>query len=469
MLSLARRSLLLGGLALPTLSPVAARAELAPSLRARIGEHMARGRIPGLALTAIRDGKTVFATGFGRASLPFDVAAEDRTLFHLGSIGKHITAALVLRLAEAGKIALDQPIGTYLRDVPPQFASRSVASLLSHTSGIPDYESLETIDGGRTTDRAAFLRAITALQPAFEEGDAWDYSNTGFVLLGYLVADVQGRSYRDQVDNELLRPLGVQEARVDDASAVIARRAEPYVLHNEALQHAKQLDGDYSGWADGGVIMSARDAVRWEAGLRQLRTVSAQGLERMRAPARLKSGRSAGYGAAWQIDRWHGRDVQYHGGAMPGFLGFYLRTERLAVLGAINLSGPEANHRLHRIVFDTAEALQPGSTPQSLRPLPDDTPALTEGFAKLLRRGEQKLDPADFAPEIAVLLSRNEGRKPVPNRSALGDPVSFDFIERFEEPGAFVRRYRAVYKNDRVEYFTVGYATEGKIFRIQTL
>jgi CubicO group peptidase (beta-lactamase class C family) len=464
--SLSRRSLLLGGIAVPALHPAFAAAELAPSLQQRIAERMAAARIPGLALTAILDGNTKIARGYGVASPAFDVAASDRTLFHLGSVGKHFTAALVLRLAEAGTIALDKPVGTYLRDVPAQFADRSLQSMLTHTSGIPDYESLPGFEEDRPNDRASFLQKIGTLQPSFAEGEAWDYSNTAYVLLGYLLADAKGRSYRAQVDEDLLRPLGMQEARVDDATAIIAQRAEPFALQDGVLRRARQMDGDYSGWADGGVIMSARDAVRWEAGLREHRTTSARGDAAMHTPALLRSGRSVAYGAAWFLDRWRGQDVQYHSGAMPGFLAFYLRTARVSVIAAINLASDEAGAALRSIVLETAESLQPDSTPLSLPPIRDDMPALTASFRTMLHRGGTQLDPDRFAPEIAVLLKRDAGRQPFPNRG--GEPVAFELVERLDEPGGTVRRYRARYAA-RADHYTVGYAPDGRIYRVRGL
>src|SRR4051812_19407002 len=222
MTTLSRRSLLLGGVVAPALLPAAAaRALPTDALRKRVQAELAAAKIPAMSLTAILDGKAIIADGFGVASPAFNVAATDRTLFHLGSVGKHFTAALVLRLAEAGTIALERPIGAYVRDVPMQFSDRSVQSLLTHTSGIPDYESLPAFEEDRFCDRATFLKRIGALQPSFNEGEAWDYSNTAYVLLGYLLADAKGRSYRAQVDEDLLRPLGMQDSRVDDATAII--------------------------------------------------------------------------------------------------------------------------------------------------------------------------------------------------------------------------------------------------------
>ncbi|GIL39346.1 serine hydrolase domain-containing protein [Roseiterribacter gracilis] len=463
--SLYRRSFLLSGLVAPLLLPRVAHA--APTLdQQRIRDQMATARIPALLLTAILDGRTVFAGGIGVAAPAFNVAATDRTLFHLGSVGKHFTASLVLRLAEAGTIALNRPIGAYVRDVPMQFSDRSVQSLLTHTSGIPDYESLPVFEDDRYCDRATFLKRIGALQPDFDEGEAWAYSNTAYVLLGYLLADAQGRTYRAQVDEDLLRPLGMQEARVDDATAIIPNRAEPFDLKDNVLRHATRMDGDFSGWADGPVLFSARDAVRWEAFLRTRQSRYADSA--MRTPALLKSGRSAAYGAGWFLDRWHGQEVQYHSGAVPGFRAFYLRTRRVSVLAAINLASDASEAALRSIALSTAETLLPQSTFLSLQKIRDDAPDKTDAFKKMLQRGATKLDPARFAPEIAVLLQRDASRQPFPNRASLGEPVAFELIEQFNEPNGTLRRYRARYAG-RTDHYAVGYATDGKIYRVRSL
>src|SRR5208337_2231737 len=151
--------------------------------------------------------------------------------------------------------------------------------------GIPNYDKLPGMEGDRKVSRADFMKAIDTLPLDFAPGDAWAYSNTGFVILGRMVEDVAGRSYREAITTDLLVPAGFKEGRVDDAEAIIAGRAEPYSAKGDEIRHALQMNGDLSGWPDGGMIVSARDAAAWEIGLQKGVPIPTPTLKRMTTPA----------------------------------------------------------------------------------------------------------------------------------------------------------------------------------------
>jgi CubicO group peptidase (beta-lactamase class C family) len=359
-------------------------------------------------------------------------------------------------------------VGRHVKDLPPSLAERPVAALLSHTSGVPDYEGLPGFDADRAISRETFTKAVGQMPSDFAPGEAWAYSNSGYVLLGYLIADVTGGTYHQAVETRLLG--GLQDARFDDATALIPGRAEPYVADGEALRHATQMDGDYSSWPDGGLLMSARDAVRWEAGLQAGAPIPPADFRAMTTPVRLATGRSAGYGFGWFTDRAHGRDLHYHSGSVPGFLSFYWRTpaERLGVLVMLNLESGGAAVAMRQIAQELAEAAAPGTTLLSLRPIGDGEAALTGQALSMVTRGGTPLDATLFAPEIVALLPRMAGRVGPPNRTALGAPASFELVEAFDEPGGHVRRYRAAFA-DRTEHYAFAHAADGRIFRVRTV
>ncbi len=445
---------------------------LPQALRSKIAARLARDQIPAIAVCAIKDGVPLVIDSVGQASLPFGVAATERTLFHFGSISKHVTAAAILRLVEAGRIGLDDPVGRHARDLPPSLAGFTIRALLSHTAGVPDYGLLAgRPDTGvdRPVSRTAFVKAVGELTPGFAPGEAWSYSNTGYVLLGYVIADVSGRTYREFVTEELLRPAKLREARVDDAPAIIAGRAEPYELQKGVLRHAVMMDGDYSGWPDGGLLFSARDAARWEAGLQADSAIPAAAQRQMTTPIMLSTGRDCAYGLGWYTDRVRGRALQYHGGSVPGFLAFYLRVpaERVGVVALTNLGSGVGEIALRRTVQDLAELIAPGSTPMSLRPIRDPDSALTAEARAMLTRGPKSLDASRFAAEIAPLLGRPAGARPSPpNRAGRGPMSTFELVETFAEGAGQVRRYRATF-GEEVEHFAFAHAPDGKIYRVR--
>lgn len=472
---LSRRSLLgLGGAALCSggiaLADSESRRSLSVDLRQRLLSLKEKLHVPALAVAAVRKGEVVFSDALGSASLPFRVPANERTLFHLGSIGKHFTAALVLEQEAAGRISLERPVGEYVKDLPKQFAACPVRSLLSHTSGIPNYDKLPGMEGDRPVSRADFMRAIGTLPLDFAPGEAWAYSNTGFVILGRLVEDISGQTYRQGITEELVVPAGFKEGRVDDAEAIIAGRAEPYTARDGVIRHALQMNGDFSGWPDGGMIVSARDAAAWEVGLQKGSPIPAATLKRMTTPARLSTGRSAGYGFAWFTDRMAGHRMHYHSGSVDGFIAFWLRLpdQGVGVAAMVNLDTERARHLRRAAVFEIAEHLAPGSTCWSLPPLRDEDPRLTERTRSLIAGGTRPEDATIFAPEIARLrnVTAFEQATGLDEKLAI-DPAAFVLVEEFaEESGGHVRRYRALLAEGPVHY-EVAYDDTGRIFRIR--
>lgn len=467
-----RRSVMALGAAAMSATGVRAqdsRPALPPGIDARLLEMLTESRAPAAGISVVHEGAVVMAQGLGLASVPFRVPATDRTLFHLGSLAKQMTAALVFELADSGAIGLDDPVGRHARDLPEAFAGVPIRTLLDHTSGIPDYEGRDGFDSDRHIERAAFLTATSALPIDFRPGEAWAYSNTGYVLLGYLLADVTGRSYRELVTERLLARVGLAEARVDDAGAIIPDRAEPYVQEGEEVRHAVGMDGDYSGWPDGGVLMSARDAAKWEQALQNGRVPSRATVERMTTPTLLSTGRSSAYGAGWFTDQVAGRHIQYHSGGVPGFTCFAWRAPatRTAVTVMVNSESGLVGRFMRETCLILAEAVAPGSTPLSLAPITDDAPELTAEAMAMVTRGDRSLDKARFAPEIALLMDGPSAGYVVPaNFGSNTTGLDWHLVEQIDEPGGTVRRYRRQ-RNGRVRHFSFAYASDGRIYRVR--
>ena len=467
-----RGVLALGAAALaagPAPAQVAAPATLEVAIE-QVRQIMANANVPGAGIAVVHEGQIVAATGLGVASLPFQAPADATTLFHLGSVSKQLTAALVLELVEAGAISLDDPVGRHARNLPASFAAVPIRNLLSHTSGVPDYEGLPGFESDRHIGREAFLSGAAAIPMDFAPGEAWAYSNTGYVLLGYLLADVTGRSYKTLATERLFQPAGLPSARVDDASAIIPGRAEPYVLDEGSVRHAVRMDADYSGWPDGGILMSARDVAQWELALQSGPTPGRSTVKALTDPAIIGTGRSVAYGAGWFTDVVAGRAVQYHSGSVPGFLTFAWRAPatRTAVTVMVNLESGPAARFMREACLTLAEAVAPGSTPLALPPIVDDAPELTAQTFALFGRGEAPLSADRYAPEISRLIGGRALSAMPPNFGA--DPSGFIWalVERHDEPNGQVRRYR-LSRNSVSRHYSVAYASDGRIYRVRSL
>jgi len=171
-----------------------------------------------------QQGKVLLSKGYGFANLEWEVPNSPTTKFRLGSITKQFTAASILLLEERGKLKVDDPVKKYMADAPAAWDKITIFHLLTHTSGIPsftgfpDYASTEATPTTPEKLVARFRDKPLEFQP----GEKWNYSNSGYVLLGYLIEKISGQSYSEFVQQNIFTALGMKDSGYDSNSAVIA-------------------------------------------------------------------------------------------------------------------------------------------------------------------------------------------------------------------------------------------------------
>lgn len=353
-------------------------------------------------LVAVRSGQVVALYPWGRASLSYDVPVGEQTLFHLGSNGKLMTSVAVFQLVEAGLVDIDDPIGAHVKDLPPVLAGVPIRNLLHHTSGLIDYPDLLP-DWDRAQTRETVIAALKDVAVQFQPGESWQYSNTNYLLLGWLISDVSGRSYADYIQTRLFQPAGAPSARPDASQQIIPNRAEPYSVGDEGIRHAVRMDDEVSRAADGGVLFSARDVAPWRAALDANRLISADSMSRIVAPGRLNSGRLAPYGCGVFLESSRGAALWRHTGGVPGFVSNWMTWPQadLSILAMVNSEGP-GGVRLDDMITTLAESIQPGLTWTGMAAAGDGTDARTRALRGLLERPAGTPAPAGLlATELA--------------------------------------------------------------------
>ena len=201
-----------------------------------VGTEVTRYRIPGLSLAVLRGDSVVLARGYGYANVEHRVPATDSTVYQSGSVGKQFTAAAIVMLAEQGRLSLDDSITRFLPDAPATWRGITIRHLLTHTSGIADYTD-STLDTRRDYTEDELVR-LAAKQPLeFAPGDRWNYSNTGYVLLGIIIHRVTGVFYGDFLQDHVFRPLRMRTTRIISEADIIPNRAAGYHLVNDTLKN----------------------------------------------------------------------------------------------------------------------------------------------------------------------------------------------------------------------------------------
>ncbi len=248
--------------------------------------RVANGQFMGSVLVA-RDGKVLLNRGYGKADLEWHIPNAPTTKFRLGSLTKQFTAASILLLAERGKLNIDEPLKKYLPDEPAAWEPITIFNLLTHTSGIPNDTSLPGfIDASRRPTTPEQLLARLRDKPLdFPPGASWNYSNSGYHVLGYLIEKVSGETYAKFVQENIFTPLGMKNSGYDSNAEIIERHAVGYVRGPNGVATAPYADISNS-FSAGALYSTTGDLLRWEQALFGGKVVSPASLARMTLPSR---------------------------------------------------------------------------------------------------------------------------------------------------------------------------------------
>ena len=282
----------------------------------------------------------VLDKGYGDANIEWEIPNSPSTKFRLGSITEQFTAASILLLEERGKLSVDDPVKKYMPDAPASWDKITIYNVLTHTSGIPnftsfpEYASLEPFAATPGQLVARFRDKTLDFQP----GEKWSYSNSGYILLGYLIEKISGKSYEKFVQENIFTPLGMKDSGYDSNSAIIPHRAAGYVPTPSGPLNAGYINMTVPLSA-GALYSTTHDLLLWEQGLFGGKLLSAASLQKMTTP--FKSDYAFGLG----VRTVNGHKVIDHGGGIEGFNTYlaYYPDERVtvAVLGNLNGQTPQ--------------------------------------------------------------------------------------------------------------------------------
>jgi len=214
-------ALLLGFFAAPVLlaaaaTPPVSDQEVIARTRAVIEQVIKRPEAVGLSVSVGRGTRVLIEEGAGIADLEFDVPANAQTMFRIGSVTKQYTAAGIMKLVERGKLGLDDDARKHVPAFDTGGRVVTVRQLLNHTSGVPNYTNQPRFMAEyapRDLTHEQLLETIKGVKFDFEPGTGWNYSNTGYYLLGMVIESVDGRPYARFMQEEFFTPLGLTRTR----------------------------------------------------------------------------------------------------------------------------------------------------------------------------------------------------------------------------------------------------------------
>lgn len=427
-----------------------------------IRAQMAHRHIPGLSLAVVKDGKVLVTKGYGTANLELHVPVTPETVFEIGSLTKPFTAIALMMLVEQGKIRLEDRLTQYIEGLPSGWSTMTLRHLLTHTAGLKGHAELPDFDLHKDYSEAEFVRFFASKPLAFQPGEQWAYSSTGFNLAAMVIAKVSGLSYEEYVALHILRPLGMTQTRFKDAEEIVSQRADGYRFDPQKQWRKTDPFRAKVLAASGGLLSTAVDLAKWEAALDTAKLLKRSSLDSMWTPATLSNGQATHYGLGWFLGAYRGHPIVWHSGLMPGFSCILSRfvDEHLTVIVLCNLRGITDTDALARGI---ARIYIPSLSRKELKAKADPDPATTQRLKAVvtdLLTAHPDLTP--FTPEIAAFFAADSGKAALWAIAAHGVLHSFTFLDRKQEKQSVQYQYRMEIGPDSL-YFTLVLTPEGKI------
>jgi D-alanyl-D-alanine carboxypeptidase len=283
----------------------------------RVKAIMAERHIPGAAVAVVKGGRVVRMKGYGVASLEFNVPVTTDTAFEIGSVSKQMTAAGIMLLVQDGKVSLDERIAKYLPNTPEAWKDVTVRHLLTHTSGIKSYSSLDGFELSQRMKIDDFIKKLSPHPLEFTPGERNIYSNSGFNLLAYIIETQSGKKYIDFMRERIFIPLGMTRTYDRDPRNIIPLRATGYEWINGSYSGR---DGSLTDLMGAGTIVSTiDDMTRWEAALRGDKLLNAESKKQIWTQFTFNNGKLSPYGLGWRIGDVRSHKQIAHSGQTAGF------------------------------------------------------------------------------------------------------------------------------------------------------
>ncbi len=412
-----------------------------------VSAEMRKEKIPGVSLAIIRNGRVDILKSYGLANVEHKVPVKPETVFQSGSIGKQFTAAAVMILVEEGKLSLDDKITKFFPDVPATWSNITVRHLLTQTSGMGDYPP--EVDLRREYTEAEYFEYFKKTPLSFAPGAKWDYSNSGYATLGFLIHKVTGKFYGEFLREKIFKPLGMTTARVISEADIVPNRAAGYRLVQGALKNQEWVSPSTNSTADGSLYLTILDLAKWDAALYTDKPLKQSSLAQIWTPVKLNDGERKGYGFGWHTETLHNRRVVFHGGAWQGFKSFILRfpDDKLTIMFFANLWETRDFKFARQLasIFYPEFAL-PQIQSRDDKTIEDREPKSTPFIRRvLLQLSHGTATPDEFTPELQAEMFPQRAKQIGELLGSLSLPVAIihlsELVERRDESGLRVYRY----------------------------
>ena len=464
-----------GSICAPAQTPASLTSDKQQSIDTFVAKELARQHIPGLAVGIYSHGTVLLAKGYGLSNVELNVPVKPETIFQSGSVGKQFVSAAIMMLVEEGKLSLDDSVTKFFPDAPATWKPILIKNLLSHTSGLSEYESPD-----RTGPKGPFyLRLdfsedelaaqIEKMPIEWAPGEKWGYRNTNYVLLGIIIHKITGMVYADFLGERIFKPLGMNATRLISERDIIPNRSAGYEIDARGeLKNQEWVSPTFDSTADGALYFNVLDLAKWDEALYGTKLLKQSSLDRIWTVYPLNDGKPnpAGYGFAWSIGDQNGHKRIEHGGAWQGFT---CQIARYPDDGAtvVVLTNLDAGHSDPGVIAHVvAGMVNPALKLARLAAMNDTQPELAERLKKLLDEivAGQDIRP-EVSTELAAIITPEMAKHAQDRLSKLWPGGTLTLVKRDKGPQGgpqWISTYR-LKKGDDAMLVVFGVGADGKI------
>jgi CubicO group peptidase (beta-lactamase class C family) len=418
--------------------------------------------VPSASVAVVQGGKIAYLKAYGMARLEPAMPAEPGMQYSVGSISKQFTAALILLLAQDGKLKLDDPVGKYLPGLT-RANEVTIRQVLSMTSGYQDFwpEDYVMTSMMKSTNPQQILDVWAKKPLDFAPGTEWQYSNTNYVIAGRIAEIAGGKPLIEQLQDRIFRPLKMAGVFNSDASRLPANDPTGYYQH--ALGPLRPAPKEGQGWmfAAGELAMPASDLALWNISMMNRTLLAPASYDAMFTEVKLKDGKGTGYGLGVEVGVRDGHRYIEHGGEVSGFVSenIVFPDDKAAVTVLTNEDASSAAGALGRkiapLVLGGASAMGVGKA---------DETAAAEKRAQDIFIGLQdgKLDRSQLTAYCDGYFTQEAVEDFASSLKPLGTPTSFKQTSESKRGGMTFRAFNVGFP-DRQLRVTVYEMPDGKL------
>ena len=290
--------------------------ELAARIEEALDVYAQAQQFSGVVLVA-QEGSVLLDKGYGEADRANGIPNTGQTRFRIGSLTKQFTAMIILMLQERGLLTVQDRICNYIEDCPDTWSDITIEQLLTHTSGVPDFTRFSDYDAtkGQASTLTEIIDRFRDEPLDFSPGERWNYTNSGYILLGQIIETVSGQSYEDIAQEYLFTPLDMTNTGYDHNRDDLA---VGYVNGSGTQAAFIDMSIPYSA---GGLYSTAEDLLKWDRALADGSLIDPSLTNEMfTSQASIPDSPGMGYGYGWIITEEYGQSVVFHNGGIEGYV-----------------------------------------------------------------------------------------------------------------------------------------------------